>query len=141
MKYLIKIFFSCFKSLPQYIIVPASVTDSQLTGAAAHFQDGRPPIWAWSNNRGAALVKMSELMPTIAERTQENIMLENIRKSHPSKLAMAVFDLNKEINVKSIAVGFSKFIALCSPGLFNNFMHQYNYSKFIYHNVALLSCY
>ncbi|KAK0083441.1 hypothetical protein PV325_008780 [Microctonus aethiopoides] len=118
--------FQMSSSLPQYIIVPASVTDSQLTGAAAHFQDGRPPIWAWSNNRGAALVKMSELMPTIAERTQENIMLENIRKSHPSKLAMAVFDLNKEINVKSIAVGFSKFIALCSPENIRQFWIQDN---------------
>ncbi|KAG8041949.1 hypothetical protein G9C98_007253 [Cotesia typhae] len=54
-------------SLPEYIIVPASVTDSQLSGAASHFQDNRPPVWSWSNHRGAALVKMSELIPTISE--------------------------------------------------------------------------
>lgn len=97
--------------------MPASVTDSQLTGAASHFQDNRPPVWSWTNNRGATLVKMSELIPTITERTQENIMLENIRKSHPQKQPMAVIDLNKEVNVKSVANGFSKFISLCSPGI------------------------
>ncbi|KAH0539767.1 myotubularin-related protein 10-B [Cotesia glomerata] len=113
-------------SLPEYIIVPASVTDSQLTGAASHFQDNRPPVWSWSNHRGAALVKMSELIPTISERTQENIMLENIRKSHPQKLAMAVLDLNKDVNVKTVANGFSKFISLCSPDNIRQFWLQDN---------------
>lgn len=112
--------------MPQYIIVPASVTDNQLAGAAAHFQDSRPPLWAWSNSSGAALVKMSELIPTITERTQENIMLENIRKSHPQKLPMVVLDLNKEINVKSVATGFAKFVTLCSPGL------SYFFIQFLY---------
>ncbi|XP_015112099.1 myotubularin-related protein 10-B [Diachasma alloeum] len=118
--------FQLSPSLPQYIIVPASVTDNQLTGAAGHFQEGRPPVWSWSNSRGAALVKMSELMSTITERTQENIMLENIRKSHPQKLAMAVLELNKEITVKSIATSFSKLVALCSPENIRQFWMQDN---------------
>lgn len=101
------------------MIVPASVTDSQLTGAASYFQGNRPPMWSWSNERGAALVKMAELLPTITERTQENIMLENIRKSHPQRLPMEVIDLNKDISVKSVAAGFAKFVALCTPGKCN----------------------
>ncbi|XP_034943882.1 myotubularin-related protein 10-B isoform X2 [Chelonus insularis] len=116
--------FQLSSSLPRFIIVPASVTDSQLTGAAGHFQDGRPPIWSWSNSRGAALVRMSELIPTVTERTQENIMLENIRKSHPQKLAMAVIDLNKDINVKTVAAGFSKFVTLCAPENIRQFWMQ-----------------
>lgn len=105
-----------FCSLSQYVIVPASVTDSQLTDAARHFQGNRPPVWSWTNVYGAALVKMSELLPTITERRQENIMFENVRKSHPQKMPPVVIELNKDINVKLIAVGFSKFISLCSAG-------------------------
>lgn len=105
-------------SLPEYIIVPGSVTDSQLINAAQHFQDNRPPIWSWSNERGAALVKMAELSSTITERTQENIMLENIRKSHPRTIQPIVIELNKEVGVKTIAASFSKLASLCSPGIF-----------------------
>lgn len=96
--------------------MPASVTDSQLTDAARHFQGNRPPVWSWTNSHGAALVKMSELVPTITERIQENIMFENVRKSHPQKMPPVVIELNKEINVKLIAASFTKFISLCAPG-------------------------
>jgi len=106
------------------------VTDSQLTDAARHFQGNRPPVWSWTNAYGAALVKMPELLPTITERMHENIMFENIRKSHPQKNPPIVIELNKEINVKLIAMAFTKFTNLCSPGksLLN---HTYNihYSK------------
>lgn len=94
------------------------MTDSQLTDAARHFQGNRPPIWSWTNAHGAALVKMSELLPTITERMQENIMFENVRKSHPQKIPPVVIELNKEINVKLIAASFTKFISLCTPGKF-----------------------
>ncbi|XP_011312781.1 myotubularin-related protein 10-B [Fopius arisanus] len=132
--------FQMSPSLPQYIIVPVSVTDSQLTVAAAHFQDGRPPVWSWSNSRGAALVKMSELMPTITERTQENIMLENIRKSHPQKLAMAVLELNKDITVKSIASSFTKLVGLCSPENIRQFWTQDNNFYSLLENSKWLKC-
>ncbi|KAF7417891.1 hypothetical protein HZH68_000544 [Vespula germanica] len=111
----VNIKFQLCSSLPQYIIVPASLTNSQLTDAAKYFQGNRLPVWAWSNQHGAALVKIPELLPTITERIQENIMLENIRKSHPHKLPPIVIELSKDISVKSIAVGFSKFYSLCSP--------------------------
>ncbi|XP_012259111.1 myotubularin-related protein 10-B [Athalia rosae] len=113
-------------SLSQYIVVPASVTDSQLMRAARHFQASRPPVWSWSNERGAALVRMSELLPTITERTQENIMIENIRKSHPQKVAPEVIELKKDLTVKSLAAGFSKFISLCSPENIRQFWLQDN---------------
>lgn len=60
---------------------------------------------------------MSELLPTITEKTQENIMLENIRNSHPKKLEPLVIELKKDLTVKSLAVGFAKFVNLCSPGI------------------------
>ena len=103
-------------SLSRYIIIPASITDSQLIDAAKRFQGNRPPIWSWSNARGAALVKMPELSPLVTNRIQENIMFENVRKSHPQKMPPVVLELNKSISVKLIAIAFSKFTSLCSPG-------------------------
>ncbi|KAJ8672661.1 hypothetical protein QAD02_003920, partial [Eretmocerus hayati] len=118
--------FQICPSLSKYIIVPASVTDDQLIKVAQHFQGSRPPVWAWSNNQGAALVKMSELCPTITDRTQENIMLENIRKNHPRLMQPVIFELSKDISVKSVALSFSKFVALCSPDSLRQFLVQEN---------------
>lgn len=108
-------------SLSRYIIVPASITDNQLLDAAKHFQGNRPPIWSWSSAHGAALVKMSELSPLITNRMQENIMFENVRKSHPQKMPPIVLELNKEISIKLVAVAFLKLANLCSPGKFLKF--------------------
>ncbi|KYN16592.1 PREDICTED: myotubularin-related protein 10-B isoform X1 [Trachymyrmex cornetzi] len=118
--------FQLCPSLSQYVVVPASVTDSQLTDAARHFQGNRPSVWSWTSSHGAALVKMSELLPTITERMQENIMFENVRKSHPQKIPPVVIELNKEINVKLIAASFTKFISLCTPENIRQFWIQDN---------------
>ncbi|XP_018306060.1 myotubularin-related protein 10-B isoform X2 [Mycetomoellerius zeteki] len=90
--------FQLCPSLSQYVVVPASVTDNQLTDAARHFQ----------------------------ERMQENIMFENVRKSHPQKIPPVVIELNKEINVKLIAASFTKFINLCTPENIRQFWIQDN---------------
>lgn len=92
--------------------------------AAKRFQGNHPPIWSWSNVRGAALVKMSELSPLVTNRMQENIMFEIVRKSHPQEMPPVVLELNKGINVKLIAIAFSKFATLCSPGKLNLFIEN-----------------
>ncbi|XP_014219642.1 myotubularin-related protein 10 [Copidosoma floridanum] len=118
--------FAFCPTLSEFIVVPASVTDSQLVKVAQHFQGRRPPVWSWSNEHGAALVKMSELCADITERTQENIMLENIRKNHPKKLQPVIIELSKDIGVKAVASSFSKFVTLCSPDSVRQFVIQEN---------------
>ncbi|XP_020291268.1 myotubularin-related protein 10-B isoform X2 [Pseudomyrmex gracilis] len=118
--------FQLCSSLSQYIIVPSSVTDTQLVEAAKYFQGNRPPVWSWTSVHGAALVKMSELLPTITERMQENIMFENVRKSHPQKIPPVVIELNKEINVKLITASYAKFTNLCLPENIRQFWIQDN---------------
>ncbi|XP_033198188.1 myotubularin-related protein 10-B [Bombus vosnesenskii] len=122
----VNIDFKLCRSLSRYIIIPASITDGQLIDAAKRFQGNRPPIWSWSNARGAALVKMSELSPLVTNRIQENIMFENVRKSHPQKMPPIVLELNKGISVKLIALAFSKFVSLCSPENIRQFWLQDN---------------
>ncbi|XP_076237687.1 myotubularin-related protein 10-B [Calliopsis andreniformis] len=118
--------FKLCRSLSRYIIAPACITDSQLMDAAKHFQGNRPPVWSWSSTHGAALVKMSELSPLVTNRMQENIMFENVRKSHPQKMPPVVLELNKQVNVKLIKRAFSKFASLCSPENIRQFWLQDN---------------
>ncbi|XP_054016584.1 myotubularin-related protein 10-B isoform X1 [Hylaeus anthracinus] len=131
--------FKLCRSLSRYIIVPASVTDSQLMDAAKHFQGNRPPIWSWSSTNGAALVKTSELS-LLAKRTQENIMFENVRKSHPRQKELVVLELNKDVNVKFIAVAFAKFANLCSPENIRQFWLQDNNFYSLVENTKWLKC-
>lgn len=52
-------------------------------------------------------------------RTQENKMLENIRKCHPQLKAPSIIDLDKELpSVKNISISYSKLRDLCTPGKF-----------------------
>ncbi|XP_043260990.1 myotubularin-related protein 10-B isoform X2 [Colletes gigas] len=132
--------FKLCRSLSRYIIVPASITDSQLMVAAMHFQGNRPPIWSWSSIHGAALVKMSELSLLATKRMQENIMFENVRKSHPRKREPVVLELNKHVSVKFIAVAFSKFANLCSPENIRQFWLQDNNFYSLVENTKWLKC-
>lgn len=74
---------------------------------------------------GAALVRMGEIVPTIPERTQENIMLENVRKSHPSKKQPNVLDLSKECpSPKEVQSSYIRFRELCTPETVRQFWLQ-----------------
>ena len=55
-------------SLPEWLVVPSSLLDWQLSDAARHFRGNRPPIWTWGNRFGAALVRMADLQPNITDR-------------------------------------------------------------------------
>lgn len=68
---------------------------------------------------------MAEIVSTIPDRTQENIMLENVRKSHPSKKQPNVMDLSKECPTpKEIQSSYVKLRELCTPETCRQFWLQ-----------------
>lgn len=70
----------------------------------------------WGTQEGAALVRMADLLTTIPDRTQENTLLEHIRKSHPDKTQPHIIDLTKECpSPKEIQTSFLKLRDLCVP--------------------------
>lgn len=70
----------------------------------------------WGTPKGAALVRMADLLPTIQDRTQENILLEHIRKSHPEKRQPHIIDLTKDCpSPKEVQTSFLKLRELCAP--------------------------
>ncbi|XP_067005346.2 myotubularin-related protein 10-B [Anabrus simplex] len=112
-------------SLPQWLVVPATVLDWQLVDAARHFRASRPPVWCWGTKHGAALVRMADLLPGVTERTQENIMLEQIRKSHPTLKPPNLLDLGKDLpSPRDVQISFNKLRDLCAPASLEQFQLQ-----------------
>ncbi|XP_073978652.1 myotubularin-related protein 10-B isoform X2 [Rhodnius prolixus] len=108
--------FQMSTSLPKWLVVPSRVLDWQLSEAARHFRAGRPPLWCWSSPQGAALVRMADIVPTITDRVQENIMLESVRKSHPRLAQPIVLDLTKDLpSPREIHFSYNKLRELCTP--------------------------
>ncbi|GLH04981.1 Uncharacterized protein GBIM_10624 [Gryllus bimaculatus] len=112
-------------SMPQWLVVPVTVMDWQLTDAARHFRGSRPPVWCWGTKQGAALVRMADLLPTITERTQENTMLEHVRKSHPTRRQPLLLDLGKDLPTpRDVQTSFLKLRDLCAPDNLRQFQIQ-----------------
>ncbi|XP_069689559.1 myotubularin-related protein 10-B isoform X2 [Periplaneta americana] len=117
--------FQLSTSLPQWLVVPQAVLDWQLGDAARHFRGSRPPIWCWGSPQGAALVRMADIHPTITDRVKENVMLENVRKSHPQRKQPLLLDLSKDLpNPKDVQLSFMKLRELCAPESLRQFWVQ-----------------
>lgn len=82
-----------------------------------HFRDGRLPTWCWSTINGATLSRKADVVDP-SNLTQENAMLEIVRKSHPDLLKPYIMDLTKTLpSPKDINQSFIKLRELCAPGL------------------------
>lgn len=104
-------------SLPQFIVIGSTIIDNQLRLAVQQFQDGRLPTWCWSTANGAALCRKADVNPS--NLTQENAMLEIVRKSHPDLQRPFIMDLTKNLpSPKEVNQSFIKLRELCAPGLF-----------------------
>lgn len=85
----------------------------------------RVPYQVWNTKEGAALVRVADLEPTITDRTQENIMFENIRKSHRQTLCPKIMDLTKDCpSHKDIQQSFNKLRELCISDSVRSFNSQ-----------------
>lgn len=68
---------------------------------------------------------MGDLLPTIQDRTQENVMLENVRKSHPKMTQPTVMDLSKECpSPKDVQHSYQRLRDLCTPETVRQFWIQ-----------------
>jgi len=103
--------------LPQFIVIGSAVIDNHLQIAMQHFRDGRLPTWCWSTVNGATLSRKADVVDP-SNLTQENAMLEIVRKSHPGRLRPFIMDLTKNLpSPKDVNQSFIKLRELCAPGL------------------------
>ncbi|CAH1112967.1 unnamed protein product [Psylliodes chrysocephalus] len=109
--------------LIETIIIPQSVTDNIIKEAVEKFRNRFCPIWVWGTQKGAALVRMADLLPAITDRTDENKLLEHIRKSHPDKKPPHIIDLSTPAP-KDIQTSYMKLRDLCTPDNTRLFKNQ-----------------
>ncbi|KAL1506237.1 hypothetical protein ABEB36_005634 [Hypothenemus hampei] len=109
--------------LVETIIVPKSVTDNIVKEAVEKFRNRFCPVWIWGTRNGAALVRMAELLPTITDRTEENKLLEHIRRSHPDMKPPFIIDLTSP-SPKEIFSSYIRLRDLCTPESTRVFKNQ-----------------
>uniref|UniRef100_A0A8C6TF69 Myotubularin related protein 10 n=1 Tax=Neogobius melanostomus TaxID=47308 RepID=A0A8C6TF69_9GOBI len=102
------------QSLPEYIVVPASLADQDLRQFANCYSDNRIPLWCWNHPNGSALVRMCNVADPIAQKKFEQRIFNAITKSHPTCSEVIKLDLEKSLpNILDIQSAFCKFRQSC----------------------------
>nr|XP_045617855.1 myotubularin-related protein 10-B-like isoform X2 [Procambarus clarkii] len=118
-------FFNLCSSLPAVVVVPRDLLDSELEKAAQHFQGTRPPVWCWGTLAGAALVRMAQISPSIADKHQENRMMGLVHRCHPRKLQPTILDLDQMLpSLKDLQISYIKLRELHTPDDPTQFLEQ-----------------
>ncbi|CAH0558932.1 unnamed protein product [Brassicogethes aeneus] len=109
--------------LTQSLIVPLSISDFSLIKSVEHFNNRFCPVWVWGTAKGAALVRMADLLPAISDSKYENELFEHIRKSHPDLKQPIIINLNC-ISSKDVQASYLKLRDICVPDSSRMFKRQ-----------------
>ncbi|XP_047219348.1 myotubularin-related protein 10 [Girardinichthys multiradiatus] len=102
-------------SLPEYIVVPVSLTDQDVKQHSPSFSDGRVPLWCWNHRNGSALVRMAGPADPLTQRKTEQKIFTAITKSHPQRREVTLSDLDKSLpNIQDIQSAFVKARQICT---------------------------
>lgn len=102
------------QSLPEYIVVPASLADQDLRQFAMFYSDCRIPLWCWNHPNGSALVRMSIVADPLQQKKSEQRIFNAITKSHPQRSEVMRIDLEKSLpNIQDIQSAFCKLRQVC----------------------------
>lgn len=109
-------------SLPMHFVIPRSVSETDYMKIANSFRNGRAAIWVYSLG-SASLVRLAELMPTITDTRQENVILEIVRKCDPLMQQPFVMELSKCLpSNQDVQISYTKLRDLFTPDSTRQFM-------------------
>ncbi|KAF6722677.1 Myotubularin-related protein 10 [Oryzias melastigma] len=101
-------------SLPEHIVVPTSLADQDLMQYSSFCNDGRIPMWCWSNRNGSALIRMANITDLQQQRKIEQRIFTAIRKSHPQNSDATTLELDKNLpTIQEIHSAFAKIRQIC----------------------------
>ncbi|RVE74590.1 hypothetical protein OJAV_G00023070 [Oryzias javanicus] len=101
-------------SLPEHIVVPASLADQDLMQYSSFYNDGRIPMWCWSNRNGSALIRMANITDLQQQRKIEQRIFTAIKKSHPQSSEASRLELDKSLpTIQEIQSAFAKIRQIC----------------------------
>lgn len=109
-------------TLPRFVVVPFSLSQHEYLETARSFRCHRSAIWVWGLE-SAALVRLADLLPGIADNTVENIVLEHVRRSDRKQRQPNLLELDKVLpSVNDVFNSYLKLRRLCSPEGDRHFM-------------------
>lgn len=112
-------------SLPLHFVIPRSISEIEYTKLSNSFRNGRAAIWVYSLGN-VSLVRMAELMPTITDTRQENMILEIIRKCDPMTRTPHIMELSKCLpSNQDVQISYTKLRDLLTPDSTRQFVVQY----------------
>lgn len=109
-------------TLPMHFVIPRSISEIDYSKLSNSFRNGRAAIWVYSLG-DVSLVRLAELMPTITDTRQENVILEIIRKCDPNMQPPFIMELSKCLpSNQDVQISYTKFRDLCTPDTTRQFM-------------------
>lgn len=114
-------------TLPSHYVIPSMIPESDYSRLANSFRNGRAAIWVFGLG-DVSLVRMAELMPTITDTAQENIMLENVRKCDPRTQQPHLMELSKCLpSNQDVQISYNKLRDLFTPDSTRHFLVSYHF--------------
>uniref|UniRef100_A0A182VSS7 Myotubularin phosphatase domain-containing protein n=1 Tax=Anopheles minimus TaxID=112268 RepID=A0A182VSS7_9DIPT len=111
-------------SLPIHFVVPKHLSDFDYDKISKSFRNNRSAIWVWGI-KDAALVRLAELNPNITNTTEENTLLEHVRRCDPQKRQPRLLELYKILpSIQDVNLSYIKLLDLCTPDSDQQFMAQ-----------------
>ncbi|XP_034046158.1 myotubularin-related protein 10 isoform X2 [Thalassophryne amazonica] len=102
------------QSLPEYVVVPASLADQDLKRYSDFFSDQRIPLWCWNHRNGSALVRMARVSDPLQQKKIDQRICTAITKSHPQHSEVVKSELDKSLpNIQEIQSAFVKIRQIC----------------------------
>lgn len=117
--------FQLSMSLPQYFVIPSTLTNADLHKAAPQFNNRRVPTWCYTHINGISLVRMSSVDPNTAQLEQEQKMITAIKVAGDQKNSPTVIELGEHCpTCKDVQESFSKLKKLCLCSTMKDFLIQ-----------------
>lgn len=114
-------------TMPRYFVVPHCLSTSEYMEKSRFFRQHRAAVWVWSLEN-ASLIRMADLLETAGtDRTEENAILECIRKSNPLRRAPQIIELDKILpSIQDVYQSYVKIMEIMAPETDRNFMVKNN---------------
>ncbi|XP_037079460.1 myotubularin-related protein 10-like [Pollicipes pollicipes] len=115
--------FQMCSSLPEVLVVPNGVLDTELRAASGHYVDSRPPVWCWGHPDGSAIARAAYTQPAGRHSQEEQMLLDTIRSSHPFSKEPVKQDVGVTCpSVEEVQESYVKLREICSPESVRSFV-------------------
>ncbi|KAF0292492.1 Myotubularin-related protein 10 [Amphibalanus amphitrite] len=103
-------------SLPEVLVVPNGILDSQLLAVSRHYVGCRPPIWCWGSPDGGAIARAAYTHVTGRTSQEAQLVMDSIKSSHPTYKDAVQMDVGALCpSIDEVQESYVRLREICSP--------------------------